>query len=365
MRVVIRADASLLIGTGHIMRCLTLAEKLIANQHEVVFICREHAGNMIDFIRSKGYKVYVLFGVDHKENSLNWLGVNWDTDAQQTVDCLKQESVVDWVVVDHYAIDWRWEKQILLYREAIRIFVIDDLADRRHICDVFLDQNLNQNSLTRYKNKLPDTATTYFGPSYALLRNEFIIAHKLVEPRNGNIKSITVFYGGNDSTGETLKAIRALKQLSLEQIKIKIIVGQNNPKRLEIMQSCLNLRNFITEDHVSNMAELMNQTDLFIGAGGSTTWERCILGVPSITTVLADNQKEITKAVEHYGATWNLGEHWTVTETTIIQAIRYAVNHPLEVHKMSKRCLAVIGNYQGSSVIINKMMSLTEYKKSK
>ncbi|OPH54551.1 UDP-2,4-diacetamido-2,4,6-trideoxy-beta-L-altropyranose hydrolase [Paenibacillus ferrarius] len=366
MRIVIRADASLFIGTGHIMRCLTLAEQLIARQHEVIFICRDHYGNMIDFIRNKGYQVFVLYGVDHNENReevyLNWLGADWYTDAQQTIDYLKQLNSVDWVIVDHYAIDWRWEEQVLSYMESTQIFVIDDLANRRHTCHILLDQNLSMNLLTRYRKLLPDSTTTYLGPSYALLRDEFIYSRKTVKIRNGNIKNITVFYGGIDLTGETLKAIRALKELSLEQISIKIIVGPNNPQRLKIKEICRQLSNYIIEDHVSNMAELMKQTDLFIGAGGSTTWERCMLGVPSITTVVADNQKEITEAVEHYGATWNLGEHWKVAETTIIQAVRYAVTHPLEVHIMSKRCLDVIGDYQGSSVVIDKIASLIKGK---
>lgn len=343
------------------MRCLTLSEQLIARQYEVIFICRDHQGNMIDFIRNKGYQVFVLKKSDLTENQedgyLSWLGAEWDTDAQQTIEYLNQIKGIDWVIVDHYAIDWRWEERVLSYRRPTQLMVIDDLANRRHTCHILLDQNLSLNS-TRYRQLLPDSTTTYLGPTYALLRDEFIHTHKKVGARNGTIKNITVFYGGTDLTGETLKVVRALSELPLDQIGIRVIVGPNNPRRLKIKEICRLLSNYKIEDYVSNMAELMLQTDLFIGAGGSTTWERCMLGVPSITTVIADNQKEITEAVEHYGATWNLGECSKVDETTIIQAVRYAVTHPLEVYKMSMRCLDVIGDYQGPSVIIDRMASL-------
>jgi len=179
MNICFRVDSSTIIGTGHVVRCLTLAGKLRAKGNDISFICRELPGNIIDQVLSAGYDVYRLpmtnyDDLSHKEteNHQAWLAVDRPTDARQTEDILKSlGTAVDLLVVDHYALDISWEKEVREYCE--NLMVIDDLADRKHICDFLLDQNYYKNLEHRYDNLVPRACIKMLGPSYALLRPEF------------------------------------------------------------------------------------------------------------------------------------------------------------------------------------------------
>ncbi len=150
MRVVFRADASLNIGSGHVMRCLTLANALRESGASCFFVCREHPGNLLELIREQGFeaiglplpKTFESLHGKHSSSRLTyagWLGDSWQRDAEQTLAALNGE-LADWLVVDHYALDSAWEESL---RPACRrLLVIDDLADRDHRCDLLLDQNL-------------------------------------------------------------------------------------------------------------------------------------------------------------------------------------------------------------------------------
>ncbi len=180
MKIVFRVDASLQIGSGHIMRCLTLADELVRRGADIIFVCRERLGNLINLIEAKRYQVirlpqaqveYIATTDDlyHAE----WLGVSWEQDASDTIAVLGDEKP-EWLVIDHYAIDRRWEQK--LRPHVGKIMVIDDLADRPHDCDLILDQNLYQEMDKRYVNNVPESCQKLFGPKFALLRPEFAAA---------------------------------------------------------------------------------------------------------------------------------------------------------------------------------------------
>jgi len=153
MRIAFRTDASSQIGTGHAMRCLTLADALREQDAECQFVCREHEGHLMGYIRSRGHDTHALprtrpsssFESDLAHAS--WLGVDWQTDAAQTRQALGN-AALDWLIVDHYALDRPWESA--LRSSCKRIMVIDDLADRQHDCDLLLDQNYGS-SAERYR----------------------------------------------------------------------------------------------------------------------------------------------------------------------------------------------------------------------
>ncbi|WP_405420711.1 hypothetical protein [Marinobacter flavimaris] len=145
MRIAFRADASVQIGTGHVMRCLTLADELTRQGHECQFICREHEGHLGDLIASNGHGLTLLSPrVDNEldtkgassDNYALWLGVPWQEDARQTFDVLTPWKP-DWLVVDHYALDAEWDSA--LANAVGSIMVIDDLANRVHECALLLD----------------------------------------------------------------------------------------------------------------------------------------------------------------------------------------------------------------------------------
>lgn len=198
MKVVFRTDSSVQIGSGHVMRCLTLAEQLREMGVEILFICRELIGNLNDLIVSKGFNLCPLPAPEKFDVVLDWnqhaswLEVPWEKDANETTDCLKKSiGHADWLIVDHYALDTIWERRLRL--QAANIMVIDDLADRPHDCNMLLDQNLYTNSESRYQGLVTENCLKFFGPRYALLRKEFIAARRQLRKRNGTIRRILIF----------------------------------------------------------------------------------------------------------------------------------------------------------------------------
>jgi len=316
MRILFRADASLEIGTGHVMRCLTLAKAL--KGAECTFACREHAGNLIDHIRDQGFEVLAL---PMGEPSGDWLGANWQEDAAQTA----AAGPCDWLVVDHYALDARWEEAMRPH--AARIMAIDDLADRPHECDLLLDQNLGRKP-EDYQPHLGPDCPLLLGPAYALLRPEFAAwREKSLARRGGGLNTLLITMGGVDQHNVTGDILAALKGSALpEGAEIKVVMGPHAPWLTEVQAAAAAMPSPCEVlVGVSNMAELMAGSDLAIGAAGGTSWERCCLGLPTLTLVLADNQREGAEALEASGAVVLLGDArsngWQAQLHTALEAL--------------------------------------------
>ena len=311
MRVVFRTDSSLEIGTGHVMRCLTLAAALLERGAHCSFVCRELKGNLIDLIEQRGFSVASLpspaseeidFGTDTPFHA-HWLGVDWQTDASQTYDAI-DKTPVDWIVVDHYALDARWEK--LLRVSCKNILVIDDLADRTHDCDLLLDQNLGRN-LEDYSNLIQSDPRFLIGPKYALLRPEFVNSRvtSLLRRKDPRFNRVLITLGGVDQHNISMKILDVLAGCNLPSLtEVSVILGSTAPWIEQVKARALEMV-IPTEVLVSvnNMAEQMIRADLIIGGGGATTWERCALGVPTITINLASNQNAVAQAMVCVGAT--------------------------------------------------------------
>lgn len=354
MKVFIRTDASTQIGTGHVMRCLTLAGDLKQLGMEVSFISRVLPGDLCDYIESKGFKVHRLAeGVDFSLAYWEWLGENWLADARKTQEIIikqaGEQSDIDHVnsekarikekflpddslinkssyivaqvfsdsgagsewskkinlVVDSYALDFKWETFLRPYVD--KIMVIDDLANRIHDCDLLLDQNYYRKLEHRYDGLVPSGCRKLLGPEYALLRPEFHKAKKTLRKRDGKIRRILIFFGGSDPTNETKKALQAIKLLNKPEITVDVVAGASNPHQEEIKQICSTMPNATYYCQVENMAELMAAADLAIGAGGTTTWERLYLELPTIAIAVAENQVETLTALSEEGKIWYVG----------------------------------------------------------
>lgn len=307
MNVVFRADASIDIGTGHVMRCLTLANALRdvgANCH---FICREHAGNLIYRIKENGFDVTALPVSTRQASSpvfthdvyASWLGVDWETDARQTTAALSGR--VDWMVTDHYAIDHRWESR--LRSRCHKLMVIDDLADRDHDCDLLLDQNAGRKS-NDYLGLVPAGCTVLTGPAHALLRPEFPEqrAESLARHRNG-LHELLVSMGGIDKDNASAQVLASLKICALPaNVKISVVLGPHAPWIADVQKIAASMAwpTRVLVD-VEDMASLMAQSDLAIGAAGGSALERCCLGLPSIVIPIAENQLAGAKALTAQG----------------------------------------------------------------
>lgn len=305
MKIIFRADASTQIGTGHIMRCLTLADVFRENGGECQFVCRELGGCLIEYISSRGYKVHTLTKPDSGnayEADLAhaaWLGVAWQTDVAQTRQAISSE-IVDWLVVDHYALDHRWETA--LRPLCKRIMVIDDLADRRHNCDILLDQNYGS-SVERYADLVPKECKQLHGPEFALLKPIYSICRAEQGIRNGKIERVLIYFGGGaDHLDLTGAALQVFQDSKLLKVKLDIVIGSSyeHKEQLEALAATRGRANIHMQ--LPDLSELMARADLGIGASGATTWERCCLGLPSILVVYALNQTAIGEAMQRLGA---------------------------------------------------------------
>lgn len=219
----------------------------------------------------------------------SWLGTSQSADAEDVLQALSDKSW-DWLVVDHYALDARWESMI---RQRVgKILVIDDLADRQHDCEVLLDQNFYLNFENRYKGKVPPHCRLLSGPRYALLREEFGLMRKRMAPRTGQAKRVFIFFGGVDANNYTGIAMATLAQLPIPGLAVDVVIGAQHTCRQQIEREC-DRYGFDCHVQTDRMAELMAKADLAIGAGGATSWERCCLGLPALVLGVAENQKEL------------------------------------------------------------------------
>jgi UDP-2,4-diacetamido-2,4,6-trideoxy-beta-L-altropyranose hydrolase len=362
MQVVIRTDASIQIGTGHVMRCLTLADRLRQKGASVNFVCREHAGHLCELIHQQGYTVLRLpfslqttSQMNEKKTYEHWLGDTWEADADQTTDIISRAcDHIDLLIVDHYAIDIRWEQRIR--RFVKKIMVIDDLANRPHDCDILLDQNLYDNMGDRYRGLVSEHCIKLLGPRYALLREEFQAARTNAKVKNGAVQRILVFFGGSDPTNETKKALEAITSLKRMDITIDVVVGMSNSHKDQIASLCSKMPNTNFYCQIDHIAELMAKADLALGAGGATTWERCFLGLPAITITTADNQIEITEAAAKAGAIIYLGHYSEISPRVMAEALSQLLQSPESLSRMSNAGMEIMGELQGGAVAVAELL---------
>ncbi len=321
MRVAIRTDASLAIGTGHVMRCLTLATQLREQGAEVRFVCRAHEGNLNPLIAARGFAVAVLPAPQAaaQPGHAGWLGVPVATDAAQTGSALGDAT--DWLVTDHYAIDREWHSA--LRSSVTRIFAIDDLADRRHDCDMLLDQNLSDQGAARYDGLVPRACTVLASPHYALLQPDYAPLHATSSPREGAVKRILVFFGGVDRDSLTLRTLQALLALPGEALQIDVVPGGSNPDRARIEALAAGMERVTVHGQLPSLAPLMMQADLAIGAGGAVSWERLCLGLPSIVVTVAENQRTVAGLLSQRGLIDWLGDAAELSDQQLAAALAH------------------------------------------
>lgn len=352
MKVAIRTDASINIGSGHLMRCLTLADALIGQGAQVYFLCRDLPGFNSELITTHGHVLHLMPRPKPEESEeqsqdllphANWLPCSQHQDALDCEKILQEIGQVDWLVVDHYALDYRFEQKLRPF--AKQIFVIDDLADRQHECDLLLDQNYIQDLQQRYVGLVPSKCRLLLGPRYALLRPEFLVESQKLRERDGHIRRIFIFFGGSDPDNMTGKALEAIKKLDRPDIEVDVVIGSSQPYKEDIKERASQLPQMNCYDYVQNMAKLMAMADLAIGAGGTTTWERCCLGLPTLIVTLADNQIPIARGVDSIQAGRYLGTTQEVSVKLLVQELRHLLTNSCKLLDLSQKGLQLVDGY--------------------
>jgi len=308
MKIAVRVDSSQAIGSGHLVRCRTLADALRSRGAEVRFICRQHSGNLIPWLSQAAFPVTVLPPPDRPETLMEdyaaWLGVPPTVDAAETIEALGGDRP-DWLIVDHYGIDRVWEQALRPY--VGQILAIDDLANRAHDCDVLLDQNLSVDGEERYRPWVPSHCRQLLGPRYALLRPEYRAHRQTLPPRTGQVQRVLVFFGSTDPQNMTGKVLEALDSPDFSDWAIDVVVGATSPHRARLEAQAA--RRSQVQLHYSrpHLADLMARADLAIGSGGTVSWERCCLGLPTLVVSVAHNQVSACEALDRLGAIVYLG----------------------------------------------------------
>lgn len=334
MRIAFRVDSSTLIGTGHVMRCMNLAQVLQERGVAVLFICRNLPGNLTELIRRQEYAVIVLQAPDAADTPLAPLDDSVEADALQTILALKNASI-DWLVVDHYHIDLEWERRV---RPCVgKLMVIDDLANRPHDCDLLLDQNYSVETESRYDGLVPSTCRLLLGPRFALLRAEYAQGRGNTRFRDGRVQRVLVFFSGSDLSNMTGTALQVLSESQFVNLEVDIVLGANSPHRSSVLAQVAQRANTTTYEQQLHLADLMAQADLAMGAAGVTAWERLCLGLPAIVVDLAENQKPGSAALLKDGLIYHAGDAGCFPERGLRLALQIALGDEGQLRSISER----------------------------
>jgi UDP-2,4-diacetamido-2,4,6-trideoxy-beta-L-altropyranose hydrolase len=345
MKVAVRADSSANMGTGHVMRCLAIAEALRARGAEVLFLCLELEGDVRSMIVSAGFAVETLAA------SANDSLIEKEDAARSMAAIARVLGRADWVIVDHYAIAAQWEREVR--GSTAHVFAIDDLADRRHDVDLLLDQNFHLCAQARYEKWVPERCRVLAGPRYALLRPQFATARSRVAPREGPVRNIVVSSGGTDAGGLTLRVIDALAAIELGAIQVDVLLGAV-AGNVEHIRRRAEQFGFHCHQNAS-VPDVFAVADLAIGAGGVTTWERACLGVPSIIVALAPNQEPGATAFGAAGYGLYVGGIEGLTADQLRASIATLIASDTLRHFFSKRSMELVDG-RGVERVVREMM---------
>jgi len=360
MNIALRVDASVQIGSGHVMRCLTLADELRRRGNNCEFICRPHPGHLGEVISARGFRVNWLKAATAASRPFagqllahdHWLGADWRADAEQTQAVLGNETF-DWLVVDHYGLDARWESR--LAETALRVMVIDDLADRHHQCQLLLDQNvLNGATGETYERLVNTDCLQLLGPNFALLGPEYSRLAALLPERTGVVARVLVFVGGSDPFHLTETCLEALASPRLKNVCVDVVVGPNHPAPGRVRQLAACRPGTSVYSSLPSLAGLMLRADLMLGGGGATNWERLCLGLPAVVVSTADNQEGISRSLDDSGLVHYLGKAGECTVEDMRQAVLSLACNPARTAARSRVMRQVVDG-KGTARVVDSL----------
>ncbi|MFJ3056120.1 UDP-2,4-diacetamido-2,4,6-trideoxy-beta-L-altropyranose hydrolase [Herbaspirillum sp. NPDC087042] len=360
-RVAFRVDASLDIGSGHVMRCLTLARVLRERGAQCYFVSRMHAGHLCDMITADGFRVMPLPAVvagpavAEQDEYRRWLGVSQEQDARETATNLATVAPLDWLVVDHYALGAPWELSLKGYYG--KLLAIDDLVNREHVADLLLDQTFMRDA-GDYRPWVNAECVLLCGVEHVLLRPEFDLwrAPSLARRKQASLQRILISLGGVDRDNVTRTVLLALDEVAAQGgIDIDVVLGGSSPWIDDIRGLIATLAaNVQLHVNAHNMAELLAGCDLAIGAAGTSAWERCCLGVPTLMLVLAANQAEIGAKLGQSGVACMLVNDAALAGELASTVAAFSAE-PAMLAKMSVRAAALVGG-NGAARLADAMM---------
>jgi len=341
--LIIRADASTTIGTGHIMRCIELSQAWQDQGGKVVFLLAHKPSALENKLRSQGIEVDYLS-----------VEAGSDEDARQTADFI-QQFTSQWLVVDGYHFGTEYQK--IIKDSGTRLLFIDDFGHADHYyADLVLNQNISANQ-ELYINREPYTKLL-LGTEYTLLRREFWQWRDWQREVNPIASKILITLGGSDPDNVTLRVIQALNLFNKDNLEIIVVIGGSNPHYEYLQKEVTDASLAISlQRNVSNIPELMVGADLAIAAGGSTNWELAFMGLPSLVITIADNQQAIASELDRQGVIINLGWHQDLNIERLGLAIRDLIGDRLKRETMSKKGRQLVDS-NGAKRVVSAIISM-------
>jgi UDP-2,4-diacetamido-2,4,6-trideoxy-beta-L-altropyranose hydrolase len=326
------------------MRCSVLAKHLQGFGAKILFVCRTMPGDLCNYLEEQHFSVYRLPSTSASCPKINGTHHNspWSVPLSQEIReseiALRNSGPFDWLVVDHYDLDEKWEEVMTYF--AKHIFVIDDLASKPHRCDILLNHAYLPGLYEKYNSLGVSGTKLLLGPDYFILNPTF---HNIeLADRDGHIGRIFVFYGGADVTNETTKVVDAITNMHQCDFHVDVVISNQNPYKLEISKRISSLPNFTLHVQLPSLAELMHKSDISFGAGGGTTYERMFLGLPSIVTTIAENQVAVIRRMHEEKLVYWLGDADKVESTELLRAINQALENPERLREQSRMAMRVV-----------------------
>jgi len=351
MRIAFRTDSSSEIGIGHLVRCLVLADEFRRRGHECIFICGDLPGHQGAMVMEHGHQLFTLSQNSALRNNTD-IKMLLDQDITETRSLITTRRV-EWLVIDHYAIDERWEAGVR--SEALAILAIDDLADRVHDCDVLIDQNPFPDADKRYRNRVGPGTLLMLGPEYALLRSEFPAMRRNLDRHFEEASRLLVGFGGADPTNATERVVSALLEGLGETMEMVVAAGPANPHFARLRGRWEGRRHIQLHRNLKCMAEVMAEADLAIGGGGVNALERCALGLPSLTYAIADNQVIPSETLSGIGAAQFMGRIENFDSEELIKAVRQLVDNAHARASLSRKGMDLVDGF-GASRAVNALL---------
>ena len=342
MNILFRVDASNIIGTGHVYRCLNMAE--LYKNNNIYFVTKNHLFNLSEKIKEK----YTCFELElkNKDNvNLNietWLGESQINDVKKTISVIKKNNLyIEWLVIDHYGIDITWEKEIKNYVK--NICVIDDYTNRKHDCNVLVNQQIEYNDIFKYKHILNNDCKILTGNDYLFFHEKYYSLN--MNKKINSLKKINIFMGGSDTHNITNTIIDICNDFNIKNnlnIIFDVLIGKSNINYEQLKSKLKNMKNFQLYYDLNFIGDLLLNADLAIGAPGTSSYERCLTQTPTLMVCLADNQKTVIQKFIDSGTVIYLGDLNSNYKEKLLFNLQYLNNNNEELCKMSNNCRKLI-----------------------
>jgi UDP-2,4-diacetamido-2,4,6-trideoxy-beta-L-altropyranose hydrolase len=317
------------MGTGHVMRCIALAQAW------------QDTGGRATFAMTASTPPALQTRLEAEGMNIAHLAAEWGSqdDAQQTT-ALAQQRGARWIIADGYHFGAAYQQQIKA--AGLKLLLVDDYGHADHYsADIVLNQNMTADE-AMYVRREPYTRLL-LGTRYVLLRREFWPWRGWQREVVPVARKVLVTLGGSDPDNVTLLVMQALHQIAVEDVEVVVLAGGSNP-HYDTLHDAAQAAPYVVHlrQNVRDMPELMAWADLCIGAAGSTSWERCLLGLPSLLVVLADNQQLIAEHLHAQGIATNLGRTGSVSAAELARAIAQLAHDADARAEMMRRGQALV-----------------------